>query len=61
MSPPKVEYVKNGDYVKDPITSFEGTVVSRTEFINGYQRCAVVAPMLAHYNAPRLCSPHARG
>jgi hypothetical protein len=35
-----------GDYVKDPISNFEGTVVSRTRFLHGCERCGVQAPVL---------------
>lgn len=35
--------VELGDHVKDPITGFEGTVISRTQFLHGCARCCVVA------------------
>ena len=30
-----------GDHVRDPITKFEGVVVSKTQFLHGCARCCV--------------------
>ena len=44
--------VQLGDKVKDRYTGFIGTVVSKTEFVNGCIQCGIVAKMKSKDQVP---------
>ncbi len=46
MAQEYADHIELGDHVKDPVTGFEGTVTSRTQFLHGCQRCGVTAHTL---------------